>query len=41
MARVDEAMNFYGPLEEFLRQGKNERADLAQATTVLGANSER
>jgi flagellum-specific ATP synthase len=26
---VDEAMNFYGPLEEFLRQNKNDRGDLA------------
>jgi len=26
---VDEAMHFYGPLEEFLRQDRNERADLA------------
>ena len=26
---VDEAMNFYGPIEEFLRQGKNERDNLA------------
>jgi flagellum-specific ATP synthase len=28
-AEVDQAMNFYTPLEEFLRQGKGEKADLA------------
>ncbi len=26
---VDEAMNYYGPIEDFLRQGKNESAELA------------
>ena len=38
---VDEAMNFYTPLEEFMRQGKEERADLASGyarlTKILGA----
>ncbi len=33
---VDEAMDFYGPLEEFLRQGKDERADLAGGYARLG-----
>jgi len=34
-AEVDEAMNFYGPLEEFLRQNKNERTDLGNTYTQL------
>jgi len=37
---VDEAIGFYAPLEEFLRQGKDERADLpgsyAQLAKILG-----
>jgi flagellum-specific ATP synthase len=32
---VDEAINFYGPLEEFLRQDKNTRADLASGYVGL------
>lgn len=32
---VDEAMNFYGPIEEFLRQGKNERENLASSYAKL------
>jgi flagellum-specific ATP synthase len=28
-AEVDEAVTFYTPLEEFLRQGKNDQTDLA------------
>jgi len=38
---VDEAINFYNPLEEFMRQDRNERADLAGGyaglTRILGA----
>jgi flagellum-specific ATP synthase len=33
---VDEAINFYGPLEEFLRQDKNERSNLADGYARLG-----
>jgi flagellum-specific ATP synthase len=37
---VDEAMNFYNPLEEFLRQGKDEQSTLAEGyarlTEILG-----
>ena len=32
---VDEAMTFYGPIEEFLRQGKDERATLADGYAGL------
>ena len=39
---VDEAMNFYGPLEEFLRQGKDEKMDIptgyAMLARILGVN---
>ena len=28
-------MNFYGPLEEFMRQGKNERSTLADGYAKL------
>jgi flagellum-specific ATP synthase len=39
---VDEAINYYQPLEDFLRQDKNERADLAAGyvglTKILGAS---
>jgi flagellum-specific ATP synthase len=39
-AEVDEAMNFYAPLEEFLRQGKDESANFAdtyaQLSKILG-----
>jgi flagellum-specific ATP synthase len=34
---VDEAINFYGPLEEFLTQGKDERAVLADGYARLAA----
>jgi flagellum-specific ATP synthase len=33
---VDEAMNFYAPLEEFLRQGKEESADFTETYARLG-----
>ncbi|MDX2027530.1 MAG: flagellar protein export ATPase FliI [Alphaproteobacteria bacterium] len=33
---VDEAINFYGPLEDFLRQDKNERSTLDDGYTRLG-----
>ena len=40
---VDEAMNFYGPIEEFLRQNKAERDDLAggyaKLAKILGGAS--
>ncbi|MDE2029437.1 MAG: flagellar protein export ATPase FliI [Alphaproteobacteria bacterium] len=32
---VDEAINFYAPLEEFLRQGKDERTDFANSYARL------
>jgi flagellum-specific ATP synthase len=32
---VDEAMNFYNPLEEFLRQDKNEPSTLADGYARL------
>ncbi len=34
---VDEAMEFYAPIEEFLRQGKSERDDLAGGYAKLAA----
>ena len=36
-AEVDEAMNFYGPLEDFLRQDKRERTDLAAGYAALAS----
>jgi len=39
---VDDAMNFYGPIEEFLRQDKDERSDLshgyAKLAEILGVS---
>jgi flagellum-specific ATP synthase len=32
---VDAAMNYYGAIEDFLRQGKNERTDLAEGYAML------
>jgi flagellum-specific ATP synthase len=34
-AEVDEAVNFYGPLEDFLRQDKDERTDMAATYSRL------
>ncbi len=35
-AEVDEAMKYYGPIEEFLRQGKDENENIANGLSKLG-----